>query len=115
MDQVTQVDRKEVLHVNPNMSSSLLQGPSPGSRSSGRPSMKASAAEKTFKACRACRQLKMRCEGPAPCTRCTASGAACIFDRIGAKKRGLDKEGQEKSKRQRLVSAAEKLHVNCSL
>lgn len=37
---------------------------------------------KTFKACRLCRRLKMRCEGNAkpPCHRCSTSGADCVFD-----------------------------------
>lgn len=39
---------------------------------------------KTFKACRLCRRLKMRCEGNAkpPCTRCSTSRADCVFDSI---------------------------------
>lgn len=44
---------------------------------------------KTFKACRHCRRLKMRCEGNGipPCQRCTASGAECVYDAIESSKK----------------------------
>ncbi len=48
-------------------------------------------ARKTFKACRACRLQKARCESEknAPCRRCQDNGRDCIFDDLHTRKRDL--------------------------
>lgn len=56
---------------------------------SGHSSEPGTPPAKTFKACRHCRRLKMRCEGNGipPCQRCAASGAECVYDAIESSKK----------------------------
>lgn len=60
---------------------------------------------KTFKACRLCRKMKMRCEGNEnpPCKRCISAGHECIFDHVeSARKRKRTEEEDLREEVQKL-------------